>query len=223
MNVRKKYKVTFLLDKSNLWFEKQLKNYDFRLNNKYIFKISKNPKNIKNQNIVFPLSYTRILPESFLQKNELVLIAHPSKLPKDKGFAPLQYQILRNKNKVYISLIKAAKEVDAGPIYFQNSFVLNGTELSDEIRNIQGIQFLNIIKKFLIKYPKVKSKKQIGKGNFNKRRYPKDSQLDINKTIKQQFNHLRINDNELYPSFFYYKGQKYIIKVFKEKNSFSKN
>ena len=215
--MKKKYKVTFLLDKSNLWFEKQLKNYDFRLNNKYIFKISKNPNNIKNQNIVFPLSYTRILPESFLQKNELVLIAHPSKLPKDKGFAPLQYQILRNKNKVYMSLIKAVKEIDAGPIYFQNSFVLNGTELSDEIRNIQGIQFLNIIKKFLIKYPKVKSKKQIGKGNFNKRRYPKDSQLDINKTIKQQFNHLRINDNELYPSFFYYKGQKYIVKIFKEK------
>ena len=215
--MRKKFKVTFLLDKSNLWFEKQLKNYDFRLNNKYIFKISKNPNNIKNQNIVFPLSYTRILPESFLQKNELVLITHPSKLPKDRGFAPLQYQILRNKNKVYMSLIKAAKEVDAGPIYFQNSFVLNGTELYDEIRNIQGIQFLNIIKKFLIKYPNVKSKKQIGKVNFNKRRYPKDSQLDINKTIKQQFNHLRINDNELYPSFFYYKGQKYIIKVFKEK------
>ena len=215
--MKKKYKVTFLLDKSNLWFEKQLKNYDFRLNNKYIFKISKNPNNIKNQNIVFPLSYTRILPESFLQKNELVLIAHPSKLPKDKGFAPLQYQILRNKNKVYMSLIKAAKKVDTGPIYFQNSFMLNGTELSDEIRNIQGKQFLNIIKKFLIKYPNVKSKKQIGKVNFNKRRYPKDSQLDINKTIKQQFNHLRINDNELYPSFIYYKGQKYIIKVFKEK------
>ena len=119
----KKYKVTFLLDKSNLWFEKQLKNYNFRLSNKYIFKISKNPNIIKNQNIVIPLSYTKILPESFLQKNELVLIAHPSKLPKDKGFAPLQYQILRNNNKVYISLIKAAKEVDAGPIYFQNSFV----------------------------------------------------------------------------------------------------
>ena len=213
----KKYKVTFLLDKSNLWFEKQLRNYDFKLNNKYTFKISKNPNKIKNQNIVFPLSYTSILPESFLQKNELVLITHPSKLPKDKGFAPLQYQILRNKNKVYMSLILAAKKVDAGPIYFQDSFRLDGTELSDEIRNIQGIQFLNIIKKFLIKYPNVKSKKQIGKDNFNKRRYPKDSQLDINKTIKQQFNHLRTNDNELYPSFFHYKGQKYIMKIFKEK------
>tara|TARA_B100000963_G_C22546396_1_gene634615 strand:- start:229 stop:876 length:648 start_codon:yes stop_codon:yes gene_type:complete len=213
----KKYKVTFLLDKSNLWFERQLKNYNFRLNNKYIFNISKNSSGIKNQNIVFPLSYTKRLPESFLQKNELVLIAHSSKLPKDKGFAPLQYQILKNKNKVYVSLIKAVKDVDAGPIYFQNYFVLNGTELSDEIRNIQGIQLLNIIRKFLIKYPNVKSKKQIGKSNFNKRRYPKDSKLDINKTIKQQFNHLRINDNERYPSFFNYKGQKYIVKVFKEK------
>ena len=116
-----------------------------------------------------------------------------------------------------MSLIKAVKEIDAGPIYFQNSFVLHGTALSDEIRNIQGKQFLNIITKFLIKYPNIKSKKQIGKGNFNKRRYSKDSQLDINNTIKQQFNHLCINDNELYPSFFYYKGQKYISKFLKKK------
>lgn len=215
--MKKKYKITFLLDRSNLWFEKQLKNFDFKLNSKYIFKISKNHNNIKNQNIVFPLSYTKILPESFLQKNDLVLIAHPSKLPKDKGFAPLQYQVLENKNKFYISLIKAVKKVDAGPIYLQNSFILNGTELSDEIRNIQGLQFLKIIKDFLIKYPNIKSKKQNGKGNFNKRRFPKDSQLNINQTIKKQFNHLRINDNKLYPSFFFFKGQKYIIKIYKEK------
>ena len=215
--MKKKYKITFLLDRSNLWFEKQLKNFNFKLDSKYIFKISKNHNNIKNQNIVFPLSYTKILPESFLQKNDLVLIAHPSKLPKDKGFAPLQYQVLENKNKFYISLIKAVKKVDAGPIYLQNSFILNGTELSDEIRNIQGLQFLKIIKDFLIKYPNIKSKKQNGKSNFNKRRFPKDSQLSINQTIKKQFNHLRINDNKLYPSFFFFKGQKYIIKIYKEK------
>lgn len=215
--MKKKYKITFLLDRSNLWFEKQLKNFDFNLDSKYIFKISKNHNNIKNQNIVFPLSYTKILPESFLQKNDLVLIAHPSKLPKDKGFAPLQYQVLENKNKFYISLIKAVKKVDAGPIYLQNSFILNGTELSDEIRNIQGLQFLKIIKDFLIKYPNIKSKKQNEKSNFNKRRFPKDSQLSINQTIKKQFNHLRINDNKLYPSFFFFKGQKYIIKIYKEK------
>ena len=213
-----KYKVTFLLDKSNLWFEKQLRNYNFKLNNKYIFKISKNPNNIKNQNIVFPLSYTKILPESFLKKNELVLVPHSSKLPKDKGFAPVSYQILRNKNKIYFSLIKASKKIDSGPIYFQSFFLLKGDELIDEIRSISFLQDLKMIKKFLLKYPNVKSKKQSGKGSFNKRRHPKDSELDINKTIKQQFNHLRINDNELYSSFFYFKDKKYIIKIFKEQN-----
>jgi methionyl-tRNA formyltransferase len=214
--VKNKYKVTFLLDKSNLWFEKQLKNYDFKLNNKYTFKISKNSNNIKKQNIVFPLSYTKILPEIFLEENELVLITHASKLPSDRGFAPLQYQILKNKKKFYMTLIKAEKEVDTGRIFLQNSFTLDGTELSCEIRKIQGSQYLKIIKKFLVRYPNVKSKKQKNKSNFNKRRYSKDSQLNINKTIKQQFNHLRINDNKLYPSFFYFKGKKYIVKIFKE-------
>ena len=135
----KKIKVTFLLDKNNLWFEKQLREFDFKLRNKCMFKISKNYKNIKNQDIVFPLSYTRILPDNFLKKNKLVLIAHPSKLPRDKGFAPVQYQILKNKKKIYISLIKAVNKVDAGPISIQNYFHLNGTELSDEIRKKQGM------------------------------------------------------------------------------------
>ena len=96
-----KYKVTLLLDKSNLWIEKELKNFNFQLNKKYIFKISKNPNKISNQDIVFPISYTRILSDKFLKKNNLVLIAHPSKLPMDKGFAPVQNQILRNKKNFY--------------------------------------------------------------------------------------------------------------------------
>ena len=214
--MKKKYSVTFLLDKTNLWFEKQLRSFNFRLNNKFNFKITKNPNSIINQNIVFPLSYTKILPISFLNRNELVLILHPSKLPNDKGFAPLQNQILKGKNKVFISLIKAVNKVDAGPICYQTYFTLDGTELSDEIRQIQGEQYLKLIKKFLIKYPNIKLRKQRGEGNFNKRRTIKDSELNINKTIKQQINHLRINDNNLYPSFFYYKGQKYVIKIFKK-------
>ena len=61
-----KYKVTFLLDKKNLWFEQYLKKYSFKFGKKYMFRISKNPKNIKKQDIVFPLSYTKILPKKLL-------------------------------------------------------------------------------------------------------------------------------------------------------------
>ena len=65
----KKYKVTFLLDKTNLWFEKYLKNHDFKLKKKYDFKITKNQKTIRNQDIVFPLSYTKILSK-IMKKNK---------------------------------------------------------------------------------------------------------------------------------------------------------
>ena len=219
--MKKKFLVTFLFDKKNLWFYEQFNNYNFNLRKKFIFKITKNKSQVSNQDIVFPLCYTKILPEKFLRKNKLTLIVHPSKLPRNKGFAPIQYEVLNNKNQFYMSLIKSVKEVDAGPIILQNKFKLKGDELSKEIRYIQGKQILKIIKQFLLIYPKFKFRIQTGKSNFNKRRYPKDSELNINKTIKKQFNHLRINDNDLYPSFFNYKNKKYIIKIFKEKKIFN--
>ena len=58
--------------------------------------------------------------------------------------------------------------------------------------------------------------KQKGKGNFVGRRKPKDSVLNINKSIKDQFNNLRISDNDLYPSFFYYRKNKYLLKISKD-------
>ena len=213
----KKYKVTFLLDKSNLWIEKQLKSFNFNLNKKFIFKFSKNSNKVINQDIVFPISYLKILPENFIEKNKMVLIAHPSKLPKGRGFAPVQYEVLNNKNIIYISLIKGNNDkVDSGPICIQDKFLLNGLELSDEIRYKQGKAILKIVKNFLKMYPKVKFKKQRGRSSFNKRRHPKDSELNINKSIKDQFNHMRINDNKKYPSFFIFKKKKFILKIFEE-------
>ena len=96
-------------------------------------------------------------------------------------------------------------------------FNLKGTELINELRIKQGLAYLKIIKKFLKKYPKISFRKQSGKSNFIKKRNPKDSKLNINRSIKSQFNLLRINDNKLYPSFFYYKKNKYLLKIYKEK------
>lgn len=216
MPLKKKYTVTFLLDGSNLWLKKYLLNYKFNLKNKFIFKISKNFSNVKNQDIIFPIGYTKILPTIFLKKNKDIICIHTSKLPKDKGAAPIQNQILRNKNKIYISLFKATEEVDAGPIYLQNFFYLDGTELYEEIRYKQANAVLKIMNKFLKKFPKIKPIKQGGKSTYNKKRTPKNSKLNINDTIKNQFNHLRINDNNKFPSFFIYRGTKYLIKIYKE-------
>jgi methionyl-tRNA formyltransferase len=208
-------KIFFLLDPSNLWIEMFLKKALKKFPKKYNYVITKNHKIIKNS-IVFVLSYTRILDIDFIKRNKKVLIIHPSKLPKDKGFAPVQNQILNNKKLIHICLLEAAEKADSGPIIYRDTFLLSGLELSNEIRKKQAISTFKLINKFLKNYPKFKFYKQKGISNFNKRRRPEDSELNINKSIKSQFNLLRICDNDYYPAFFRYKKNIYVVKLFKK-------
>lgn len=52
----------------------------------------------------------------------------------------------------------------------------------------------------------------MGKESFYPKRSPKDSELDINKSLNEQFNLLRIASNEDFPAFFYKDGKKFILK-----------
>ena len=92
---------------------------------------------------------------------------------------------------------------------------LSGYELYDEIRFLQSKKIFEMIEKFLKNYPNINSIKQKGKSTYYKKRTPKDSELNINKSILSQFNKLRIANNNEWPAFFYYKNKKYILKVFK--------
>ena len=210
------YKIGFLIDKTNNWIEKFLKKENFKNNPKYKFKIFDNHLKIKNYDVLFILGYTKILDKKFLKKNKYNLIIHESNLPKGKGFAPVQWQILKNKKNIPVCLIKAENNVDSGEIFEKIFFKLDGTELYDEIRKKQAKATFSIIKRFLKKFPKIFPKKQVGKSTFYRRRYPKDNLLNINKSIKDNFDLLRIGNNELFPSHFHYRSIKYIIKIFKE-------
>ena len=210
-----KYRVTFLVDNKNTWFSKYLNTFPIK-NKKYIFKISSNIKKVFNQDIIFIINYTKILNKKRLLQNKLNLVIHSSELPKNRGGAPLHWQILRNKKKIKICLFEAIEKLDAGNIFLTEELIFNGTELYDELRDKQAKKMIKLIKNFLSKYPKIKGVSQFGKPSFNKKRNPNHSELDINKSIKHQFNLLRVSDNEKYPAFFNYKDNKYILKIYKK-------
>ena len=211
---KKKLILNFLLDRKNNWINKYILKHNF-FNKNLIIRKYYNSKKIKKQKIVFVLGYTKKLSDDFLKKNKYVLIIHESALPKGKGFSPLQWQILENKKKITACLFVATNSFDSGDILFKDNISLNGTELYEEIRQIQAMTTIKLINKFIKKYPNLKKTKQKGKETFYKRRYPKDSEININKSIKNQFNKLRIANNKDWPSFFLYKKQKYILKIFK--------
>jgi len=206
--------VALLFDKDNNWI------YDFFKNRKLEFKnYSINnffrADEVLDFDIVFLLGYTKILSNEFLQCNKLTLVVHESDLPKGKGFAPIQWQLLEGQSEIKVSLIEATDNVDSGDIFLQSIITFDGTEIYEEIREKQAIATINIISEFLKLYPNITRTKQVGNETFYPKRKSADGELDISKTLQENFNLLRVGNNDAWPSFFYFKGVKYVLKISK--------
>ena len=139
---------------------------------------------------------------------------HESNLPKGKGFSPMTWQILAGKKIIPIVLFEADEMIDNGSILLKDSIRLHGHELSDEWREIQGNKTIYLCLKFIKNMKKIiRFKQKKINESYYPRRNKNDSILDINKTLKEQFNLLRVVDNKNYPAFFKYKNNKYRLKI----------
>jgi len=210
------FKKVAVLTSKNSWFVPYAKQFIKILKKKRISaKLFFDHENISGEfKIVFILSYFKIIPKEFLLKHKHNLVVHESNLPKGKGWAPLFWQILEGKNEIPIVLIEAFERMDEGDVYIKDSILYEGHELHDEIREKQAKKTMDLCLRFIERYEMMKPKKQIGKGTIYKKRTAFDSELNVNKTIKDQFNLLRIVNNEEFPAFFYHKGRRYIINIY---------
>jgi len=166
--------------------------------------------------IVFMLSYFEIVSEDFLKKHKHNLVVHESDLPKGKGWAPLFWQVIEGKNKIPIVMFEAGKGVDNGDIYIKDHILLEGHELYNQMRQKQATKTIQMCENFLDDYESMKAMPQRGNESSYPKRTQEDSELDINKSLCEQFNLLRTVNNEDFPAFFYYEDTKYILKIFKE-------
>lgn len=168
--------------------------------------------------IVFILSYPRLITKPYLDRHKYNLVVHGSDLPKGRGWSPIFWQILEGQDKIPIVLFEAKPDVDSGVVYFKDYLIFQGHELHNEIREIQAEKSIELCLRFLDNYNNLHMTAQVGEPTYYKKRNPKDSELDVNKTIADQFNSLRIASNESYPAFFHYKNHKYILKISKDNN-----
>jgi len=215
MNKMKKYKISILIDKANSWPHPYVKKLAVKLSARnHIVNIFNTYTKLKKADFLFIVGYTKKIPPEYLKLHKHNLIVHESGLPQGRGFAPLFWQVLEGKNKIPIVLFDATAKIDAGPVFMKDKIILSEGELNNAIRDKQGKKTVELLTKFVDNYEALKSKAQKGKSSFYRRRTKKDSRLDINKTIAEQFNLLRIVDNECYPAFFNYKGHTYILKIY---------
>lgn len=201
-----------ILTSPNQWFIPYAEELNKKIKNSTLFF---NDEDIKeNYDVIFILSYHQIIKKEYLDKNKHNIVIHASNLPEGKGWAPMFWQILEGKNEIVFSMFEASVGVDDGDIYMKKQLILTGCELNEELRDKQAKFTIKMCLEFLNNYDKYKlAVEQTGIESFYQKRAAKDSELDINKSINEQFNLLRIVDNENYPAFFYKDNKKYILKI----------
>ena len=91
------------------------------------------------------MGFTKIINSKLLKKNKLNITIHESSLPENKGFSPIQYQILEDKNIIDVCLIELKNKVDSGDILETSRIRFKGNELYDEIRYLQSKKTFQII------------------------------------------------------------------------------
>jgi methionyl-tRNA formyltransferase len=163
--------------------------------------------------VAFYLSCTRITPRAILARNKCNLLVHASDLPRGRGFSPAAWQLLEGTNKVPVVMIHAREPVDSGEIVMRDELQFEGHELNSEWRRALGKKIVEMCCAVLTRPLPPNGEPQAGEPSWYRRRSPKDSRLDPAKTLAEQFNLLRVVDNECYPAFFEYRGHTYVLRI----------
>ena len=172
-------------------------------------------KEISDGDILLILGFDRIIKTDVLNRFGAAVVVHESDLPKGRGWSPLTWQVLEGKDEIPVCLIEASPDVDSGDIIFRQLIRLQGSELVDDLRKEQGRVTEELCMKYIRGYSEgsLVQTKQTGGWSFYPRRTPEDSEIDVTKTVAEQFQLFRVADNVRYPLWFEYRGVKYTLKV----------
>tara|TARA_Y100000996_G_scaffold311061_1_gene247477 strand:+ start:1617 stop:2282 length:666 start_codon:yes stop_codon:yes gene_type:complete len=170
------------------------------------------PENPEHFDLIIPWNYKKIIKDYKLKN---VVIFHSSDLPKGKGWAPIFNVFYKELDEYVISAILLDEEVDSGNIIAQARFKMRNTYTAEFIRKIDDEVTIMMISKILKKMKKkvlTGAKQDKKQETFYARRYPKDNELNVNSTLASLVPFLK-GCEKSHPSFFYYKGDKFIISI----------
>lgn len=174
-----------------------------------------NPADLAPGDVCLLLSCGRLLSPEQLALHCHNLVVHESALPQGQGWSPMTWQILEGASQIPVTLFEATAALDAGPIYLQCTIPLQCTELVEEWRGLQAESTIALCQEWLDRYSDVitQARPQQGETRHYRRRRPGDSQLDPQRSLAEQFNLLRVVDNQRYPAFVELWGRRYELQI----------
>jgi len=170
---------------------------------------------LQGGDILFLISCTKIITAEIRSRYRASLVIHASDLPRGRGWSPLVWQIVEGQNTIPVTLLEAAEPVDSGAIWHQILLQFQGHELVDEINAALFEAELKLMDYAVAHLDTVQPRAQTGSATHYRRRTPEDSRLDVNLSLAEQFNILRVADPDRYPAFFDHLGHRYEVRLTK--------
>lgn len=162
--------------------------------------------------ILLALHYPALIPKDRLALHKNNIVIHGADLPKGRGRSPVHWQVEDGINDIVLTMIELDDKADSGPIYMKSVLKLDGTELLPAIRVKIVKAEIEMLDSFLSQWP-MTAKEQKGEASYYKKRTKESQQLDPQKTIAEQFDKMRVADNDAYPLWFEHRGVRYTLKI----------
>jgi len=165
--------------------------------------------------ILFLISCTQIITKSDRERYSVALVIHASDLPRGRGWSPHIWQILEGSKEVTCSLLEAEDKVDSGRIWKKVYFDVPPTALWDEINARLFAAELTLMDFAVMNFHTIQPKPQPIDivPSYYPRRTPDDSMLNVDMSIRSQFDRIRVCDPDRFPAFFDHLGCRYILKL----------
>ena len=169
--------------------------------------------------LVICFGYYHVIPPDVLKIPKLgIYVVHETDLPEGRGHAPLNWTILNKKDRLTVTLFKAEGEVDAGPTVCKRSIPISKYQTIRDLRELANRLTLGILRDCLISLisgtPTLTP--QIGNPTYYNKRNPDDSEIDINKSILDQWDLIRATQNPDYQTFFKINGVRFNLIIEKK-------
>lgn len=197
---------TYILATSKPWHHSQAADL---LHGKERYAWANNPAELEEiigteQNIryIFFLHWNWLVPEQVWKTYECVCF-HMTDVPYGRGGSPLQNLIVRGHISTKLTALRMVEEMDAGPVYAKKDMSLSGT--AAEIYKRAGELSFDIINWMIEEEPQPIP--QQGTPTVFKRRKPVQSELPIDGSIRDLYDHIRMLDAPTYPPAFIKHGE----------------
>ncbi len=190
-----------------LWMNRNKKNNDIELVQK--------KSELKGGELLFLISCSEIVSEIERSKYKASLVLHASDLPIGRGWSPHVWELLGGADTITLSLLEAEDKVDSGRIWKKLQIAIPKHSLWDEIDDLLFKAEIDLLDYAVDNLDLCEPTPQSAnrQPTYYPRRTPKDSRLDVHKTIAEQFDLLRVCNPNRFPAYFEHLGNRYILKI----------